>query len=110
MILLNPVNIIREMIKHIVFFKLRESTTREQALELAKSLSDLKGKIPQVRFMEVAFDIGRKHNSHDIALYSHFNSLEDLEAYSVHPDHVLVVNQVKQLCEASCKVDYEAEE
>lgn len=97
------------MIKHIVFFKLKETTTKEQALALAKGLSDLKGKIPQVRFMEVAFDVGRKPNSYDIALFSHFDNLEDLEAYSVHPDHVVVVNQVKQVCESSCKVDYEVD-
>jgi hypothetical protein len=98
------------MIKHIVFFKLKETTAKEQAMGLAKNLSDLKEKIPQVRFMEVAFDVGRKPNSYDIALFSHFDNIEDLEAYSVHPDHIVVVNQVKQLCEASCKVDYEMEE
>lgn len=98
----------KKMIKHIVFFKLKASTTREKAKGLVRDLSRLKEKIPQVCFLEVAFDIGKKHNSHDIVLYSHFESLEDLEIYSVHPEHIKVVQDVKNICESSCKVDYEA--
>ena len=95
------------MIHHVVFFKFKPETTEEQKNKLAEDLKDLKDKIPLIQRLEVGFDIGKKPNSFDLALNTDFNAWEDVEKYSVHTDHITVVEFIKQICENTCKVDYE---
>ena len=95
------------MIRHIVFFKFKPEITKEQKNKLVEDLKALKKKIPLIQRLEVGFDIGRKSNSFDLALNTDFNTWEDVEKYSIHPDHVMVVKFIKQVCEDVCKVDYE---
>lgn len=94
------------MIRHIVFFKFRPGVADERKKELALDLINLKREIDLVRDVEVASDVGRKPNSYDLVLNSLFDSMEDVERYSVHPAHVKVVEKIKELCESTAKVDY----
>lgn len=94
------------MIRHIVFFKFKPGITEEQKNKLTADLKTLKDKIPLIKRLEVGFDIGRKPNSYDLVLNTDFNTWEDVEKYSAHPDHVAVVEFIKQICEKHCKVDY----
>ena len=95
------------MIRHIVFFKFKPEITEEQKNKLVEDLKTLKKKIPLIQRLEVEFDIGKKPNSFDLALNTDFKRWEDVEKYSIHPDHVAVVELIKQICEDVCKVDYE---
>ena len=95
------------MIRHIVFFKFKEGTSKDEHDSLIVALKELKSKISLVRELEVGSDVGGKANSYDIALNSVFETFNDVEEYAVHPDHVEVVKLVKQLCESSVKVDFE---
>lgn len=95
------------MIRHIVLFKFKPEITREQKNKLVEDLKSLKDKIPLIQRLEVGLDIGRKSNSFDLTLNADFNTWEDVEKYSIHPDHVMVVKSIKQVCEDTCKVDYE---
>lgn len=95
------------MIRHIVFFKLKSGATKEQADELLSRLHTLKDRIGQVKDIEVAVDIGGKPNSYDIVLNSLFDSMEDVEKYAAHPEHVKVVELINELCASHVKVDYD---
>ncbi|MDH3974338.1 MAG: Dabb family protein [Deltaproteobacteria bacterium] len=95
------------MIRHIVFFKFKESTSNDEREKLISALEGLKDKIEVVRELIVGRDIGNKPNSCHIALDSTFETFDDVEAYAVHPDHMEVVKMVKEVCESSLKVDYE---
>ncbi|MGK7344208.1 MAG: Dabb family protein [Candidatus Nitrospinota bacterium M3_3B_026] len=95
------------MIRHIVFFKLKNGVTQEQADELLSGLHALEAKIDLVRDIEVAWDIGGKPNSYDIVLNSLFDSMEDVEKYAAHPEHVKVVELINDLCASHVKVDYD---
>jgi hypothetical protein len=95
------------MIRHIVFFKFKPEIAEEQKNKLVEDLKTLKKKIPLIQRLEVEFDIGKKPNSYDLALNTDFNTWEDVEKYSIHPDHVTVVVFIKQICEDVCKIDYE---
>jgi hypothetical protein len=95
------------MITHIVLFKLTEPTT--EALEATKNkLLSMNGKIDLLRHLEVGVDVIRSERSFDIALTTKFDSLEDLQAYQVHPYHAgEVVPHMKAVCSAIVAVDYE---
>jgi len=97
------------MITHIVFFKLFDQSPENVAGAKEKLLS-MAGKIPQLRHLEVGTDIVRSERSYDLALVTKFDSLEDLQAYQVHPYHAgEVVPYVRSAASSILAVDYESE-
>lgn len=93
------------MITHIVLFKLKDRTSAR--IEEARNvLLAMDGKIPQLRHLEVGIDVVRSPRSHDLALITRFDSLEDLTAYQAHPVHQGVVQYIRSAAESSVTVDY----
>ena len=96
------------MVTHIVFFKLADPTTANINTVRDKLLS-MNGKILQLRHLETGIDVIRSERSYDVALVTKFDSLEDLQAYQVHPYHAgEVVPLMKSVCSSIAAVDYES--
>ncbi|MEI7815927.1 MAG: Dabb family protein [Desulfuromonadales bacterium] len=96
------------MITHIVLFKLADPTTENLTATRNKLLS-MDGKIDLLRHLEVGIDVIRSERSYDIALTTRFDSLEDLQAYQIHPYHAgEVVSHMKSVCSSIVAVDYES--
>ena len=95
------------MLTHIVFFRLKERTP-ENVAALHDRLMALTDQIPQIRHFEVGIDMLPSERSYDLALYSRFDSADDLKAYQVHPKHLKVAEYIKQVAEPSVKVNYES--
>ncbi|KWX76848.1 stress responsive protein [Paenibacillus riograndensis] len=94
------------MIKHIVFFKLKDRAP-EKVQETVAVLRNMEGKIPQLLSIEVGADIIRSERSFDLALVTVVASLDDLQAYQVHPEHKKVIAHINEVKEVSYAVDYE---
>lgn len=95
------------MITHIVLFKLADPTAENLAATRNKLLG-MDGKIDLLRHLEVGVDVIRSERSYDIALTTRFDSLEDLQAYQIHPYHAgEVVPHMKAVCSSIAAVDYE---
>ncbi|MFZ2950525.1 MAG: Dabb family protein [Desulfuromonadaceae bacterium] len=95
------------MITHIVLFKLVDPTPENLAATRNKLLS-MDGKIDLLRHLEVGVDVIRSERSYDVALTTRFDSLEDLQAYQVHPHHAgVVIPHMKAVCSSIVAVDYE---
>lgn len=94
------------MIKHIVMWKFKENE-RDNMLIFRDRLLALRGKIPEIRSMEVGININPSDRSFDAVLVSEFDSLEALHAYSTNPLHVEVSQFCKTIRTASHSVDYE---
>ncbi len=95
------------MITHIVLFKLADPTAENVTATRNKLLS-MDGKIDLLRHLEVGVDVIRSERSYDIALTTRFDSLEDLQAYQVHPYHAgVVVPHMKSVCSSVVAADYE---
>lgn len=97
------------MINHVVLFKLKDFPTgkKEEVLaELKSLLEGLKDKIKEVKFIEVGLNYEIDSKSHDICLLSHFDTVEDLDKYRVHPEHLKVVARIGETCESRAAVDY----
>ncbi len=69
-------------------------------------LEALKGKIPEIKELEVGMDVNRSEAASDVVLYSVFENKEALEAYQKHPEHVKVVGFVKEVSAERRVVDY----
>jgi len=94
------------MITHIVFFKLKDGSP-EQIKKAASVLEGLRAKVPGIRSLEVGVDVVRAVRSYDIALTARFDSLEGLDAYRTHPEHVKAAEYLRGISEAIAAVDYE---
>lgn len=98
------------MLKHIVFFRLKQEAderTKEQNLALLQQrLEALPAEIKEIRDFEVGKDVSKSPASWDLALYSAFDSAEDLERYRVHPSHQAVVELVGRITSERAVVDY----
>lgn len=94
------------MIKHIVMWKFKEGE-HENMLLFRDRLLALKGKIPEIRSMEVGININPSDRSYDAVLVSEFDSMDDLRAYSTNPLHVEVSDFCKTIRTASVSCDYE---
>lgn len=95
------------MLTHIVFFKLKDKS-EAASKELKDKLLGLKGQIPVLKYIEVGTDIIHSERSYDVALYTKFDNLEDMQTYQVHPAHVKVAEYINSVKESAVSIDYES--
>ena len=95
------------MITHIVLFKLKDRS-RQNMEKASDVLLGMRGRIPQLRHLEVGIDMLHSGRSFDLALVTKFESLEALQAYQEHPVHVEVAEYMTSVREISITVDYES--
>lgn len=92
------------MVKHIVMYTLKEGVEKEAAVELIRSvLEPLVGQIPGLKHLEVR----QAFNGLDYALYSEFDSREDLTNYAVHPLHLAAKDKFHHLLDTRYAADYD---
>lgn len=96
------------MITHIVMFKAKKDTTKEDLEKIKKALEELPNFIKEIKHMEAGINFTQSDRALDLALISRFNSKEDLAAYATHPKHLEVIEMIKELCEYTRVVDYES--
>lgn len=98
------------MVKHIVLFKLKNTISKEEKLKVMNTfksaIESLPSKISVIRKIEVGFNMN-PDEAFDIALNSEFDSLEDVNFYAKHPDHVAVGKLIAEAKESRACVDYE---
>jgi Stress responsive A/B Barrel Domain len=99
------------MIKHVVMWKLEDhaegADKNENALKAKRLLEGLKDKIREIRNIEVGININDTPAAYDIVLYSEFNSLEDLDIYQNHPEHLIVGDFIGKVRKDRRVADYE---
>ena len=98
------------MIKHIVLFKLKSFENKEEKetklLEIKNGLLALCNTVESL----ISIDVGLNCNVNedfDIALTTTFESMEGLEAYAKHPEHLAVGKIIREVLESRSCVDYE---
>lgn len=98
------------MIKHIVLFKLKENLTEEDKIEITdkfrNAIEALPSVISSIRAISVRPNLNPVENW-DICLDSEFDTLEDVDAYSVNPAHVAAASILKNVKQERACVDYE---
>lgn len=99
------------MVKHIVFWKLKDEANgmskAENAAAIKQKLEDLNGKIEGCIKLEIGFDFLHSVESADVVLYSEFESKEALDFYANHPLHKAVMPFIAEARSERRVVDYE---
>ena len=95
------------MIKHIILWNFQEGKVSEEyKLKIKNGLESLKNKIPGIVEIEVITKPIAGSNA-EIMLNSTFESIEALNNYQVHEEHVKVATFVRSVtCNRMC-MDYE---
>lgn len=97
------------MVKHIVLFKLKENAPEAERLAVMnrfkEAIEALPAKISVIRKIEVGLN-ANPGETWNIALYSEFDTLEDLSLYATHPEHVAAGKILADLKENRACVDY----
>ena len=92
------------MVKHIVLYTFQEGVDKENAIGIIRdALTPLVGKIPGLRHLEVQLAF----QGMDYALYSEFDSRQDLENYAVHPLHLEAKDKFSHFIATRVAADYE---
>ena len=98
------------MVKHIVLFKLKDTLSSEEKMQVMTSFKQaieaLPAQISVIRSIEVGFNINPAE-AWDIALYSEFDSLDDVKTYATHPAHVAAGSLLAGAKESRSCVDFE---
>lgn len=98
------------MIRHIVMWKFRrdlEETPLQIAQEMKSRLEALNGKIDGLVRAEVGVNVKETASSFDAVLTADFDSWELMDAYKVHPLHVVISDYCKERRLERVDVDYE---
>ena len=92
------------MVKHIVVYTLKENVDKDAAVKLiASKLEPLVGQIPGLLHMEVR----RCYACMDYALYSEFETAEDVKNYRAHPLHQEAKSHFHHMLQTRVSADYE---
>lgn len=98
------------MVKHIVLFKLKDEVSADEKLaamnNFKAAIEALPAKIPVICKIEVGLNMN-PGETWNIALYSEFDTLDDVKSYAVHPDHVAAGKLLATVKESRACVDYE---
>jgi len=99
------------MLKHIVFWKLKDhaegadrATNAKKLKAMLDSCADI---VPGIVEFEVAVAQSGLEATYDIVLYSAFDSRAALDAYQNHPEHVKIKPFFAAVREARQCMDYE---
>lgn len=95
------------MLTHIVVWKYRADVspeTREQHRAQLRTLSNI---VPGIESLSVGSDTLHSPRSYDTGLVAIFQDRSVLDAYTVHPDHVKIVEFGRTIIDTMAKVDFE---
>ncbi|RMG86640.1 MAG: Dabb family protein [Chloroflexi bacterium] len=94
------------MITHVVMFRF-EDNSPEHLETVKRKLMALPSVISEIQHYEVGINVVQADRNYDMVLISKFNTLEDLQAYGVHPAHKEVLAYIRDTATSVAVVDYE---
>jgi hypothetical protein len=95
------------MLKHVVFMKFKPAVAASDIDQLKQALGALPAAIPEIKEFVFGQDILRTERSWDFGLVSTFENVDAMNRYQVNPDHQIVVQKVRAMCDSIVVVDFE---
>lgn len=99
------------MVKHIVMFKLKDTegkTAYENALEAKERFNDVIENVKELKKGEIVINSkDADQSNYTISLLCDFETIDDLNAYQVHPAHVAFGKFIGTVKTDRACIDYE---
>ncbi len=95
------------MLRHIVMMKFNDKEPLEKISEEIKTmLIQLVPKVESLKSMEVGLNVNTKPSAYDLVLTADFDDEEGLNLYRSHPEHVKILDRMKETVDKTAVVDY----
>jgi len=94
------------MIVHIVMFKFKDENKALNIAKVKNKLEKLESSIDVLKSIEIGINFTDSERAMDLSLYSTFESEADLKTYATHPEHLKVVELIREVTQESKVVDY----
>ncbi len=99
------------MVRHIVMFEFQKEADGKSALQNAVIARDklyaLQDRIPVIRRMEIGINDGEaEETNYTLCLTVDFDNFDDLQTYSLHPEHMEVGAFIARVRLSRACVDY----
>ncbi len=95
------------MLRHIVMMKFKEQESAGALSEKVKMMLDnLVPVVDSLKRMEVGINVNTKPAAFDLVLTADFDDEAGLNEYRSHPDHVKILDFMKDVVEKTAVVDY----
>lgn len=95
------------MIINNLLLKLKDRNC-ENIVKIRDRLLSMRGRIEFLRDLKVEVDIRHGKSSYDIILITEFASMEEFDAYLIHPVHIEVSKYIEGELETGAAVCYES--
>ena len=97
------------MIRHTIMWRFTDSFDGMSKDDIMDKIMELfvflKITIPEIKFMSVKRDVIKSERSYDMIYITEFESLEALEVYRVHPEHLKVAEFIGKVRIAQAVTD-----
>ncbi|MFC4618621.1 Dabb family protein [Camelliibacillus cellulosilyticus] len=98
------------MVEHIVLFKFKPETTKEQKEEAMRRLRALKSVLPGINDIQTNHNFTDRGKGYVMGLTVRFDSMEAFEHYGPSPEHQAVLSYLKEIgLEDTLAVDFTIE-
>lgn len=84
-------------IRHVVLFNAKPDADEAAIQQVIGQLNALPGRIDEIRQWSIRDDLGRRETSRRFALIAEFDSMDAMNRYLSHPQHVSVVERALPL-------------
>jgi len=95
------------MIVHIVMFAFKEEKKQVNIIQAKQMLENLMGAVPTLRSIDIGLNFSDEERAMDLSIITTFENKEALSQYATHPEHLKVVDFIKNVVNSSKVVDYE---
>jgi hypothetical protein len=96
-------------VEHMVWFKFRDDVPQARREQLAAELRALKAQVPNISRLQVGFNFTERARGCQLGLAVTLDSKAALDAYQVHPAHVVVGKQLRAECDEILAFDFEGD-
>lgn len=94
------------MVVHIVMFRFKDEEKSKNIEVVSQMLNDLLSTVPTLGSMEVGQNFTDSDRAMDLSIITTFDDLDALKRYATHPEHLKVVEYIRQVTTESKVVDY----
>ena len=95
------------MLEHVVLFKFKPSTSKEEIAKIAEDMKALKGQVEGLVDLSIGDNFSTRNKGFDAGLVVRFTDEKALNAYQEHPEHVrILTEQLKPNLDDVIAVDY----
>jgi hypothetical protein len=85
------------MFRHVAMFRFRDDVSDDTIRSIRHRLLALPDTVESIRSYEVGRDLGLKSTTWDMVVIAGFDDIDGYRAYSTHPDHVPIVEEISRL-------------